>query len=190
MERGFNVVAKAPNGEEALRLLREHKPTVALLDIDMPYLTGFEVVKEATKEGLSTRFIILSFHKEREYVAKAKRLGINGYLLKEDTFTDIESCIEAVLEDRPFYSSSFQSEILQDISSEEEKLQALTPSEVKILKLVATQKTTLEISELLSVSSRTVEKHRSNIITKLGIGSGTNALLNWTFSNKKVIGEL
>lgn len=189
-ERGFNVVAQASNGEEALAKLREHRPKLALLDIDMPFLTGFEVVKQAKEEKLGTKFIILSFHKEKEYVAQAKTLGIDGYLLKEDTFQDIEKCMEAVLEDRPFFSRSFQPEALEDVNTGVEKLQLLTPSEVKILKMVAAHKTTTEISEILGVSSRTVEKHRSNIITKLDIASGTNSLLNWTIGNKKSIGAL
>jgi DNA-binding NarL/FixJ family response regulator len=190
LERGFNVVAQAANGQEAWEKLLEHKPKLALLDIDMPFYTGFEVVKMARKEGLDTKFIILSFHKEKEYVAQAKNLGIDGYLLKEDTIQDIESCMRAVLDNRPFFSRSFQPEALEDISSGLEKLRLLTPSEVKILKMVASGKTTTEISELLGVSSRTVEKHRSNIIMKLDIPSGTNSLLNWTFGNKKSINAL
>ncbi|MBZ0327626.1 MAG: response regulator transcription factor [Altibacter sp.] len=187
---GYNVVETATQGMEALELILTHKPNVALLDIDMPLLTGFDVIKTAKEKGSKTKFIVLSFHKESEYVAQAKALQIQGYLLKEDSFSEIEKCIQAVIDDKTYFSSSFDSFSLQNASDELRKLQLLTPSEATILKLIAQQTTTSEIAEMLSVSSRTVEKHRSNIIAKLGLDQASNSLISWSLANKNIIAQL
>ena len=78
----YNVLGQAANGMQALELILTHNPTIALLDIDMPLLTGFEVIKMAKQKKVDTKFIILSFHKENDYLSQAKALQINGYLLK------------------------------------------------------------------------------------------------------------
>lgn len=187
---GYNVVETATQGMEALELILTNKPNVALLDIDMPLLTGFDVIKTAKEKGSKTKFIVLSFHKESEYVAQAKALQIQGYLLKEDSFSEIEKCIQAVIEGKTYFSSSFDSFSLQNASDELRKLQLLTPSEATILKLIAQQTTTSEIAEMLSVSSRTVEKHRSNIIGKLGLDQASNSLISWSLANKNLIAQL
>ncbi len=186
----YKVVGQATNGMQALELILKEQPSLALLDIDMPLLTGFDVIKMAKEKGSVTKFIVLSFHKESEYIAQARALHINGYLLKEDSFFDIERCIEAVLRDEQYYSRSFKANTLNVVSTELKKLQLLTPSEQTILKMVAQQISTNAIAENLFVSKRTVEKHRSNIITKLELEGGTNALTNWAISNKSVILEL
>ena len=187
---GYNVIGQATNGMQALELILKKKPSIAMLDIDMPLLTGFDVIKMAKDKGSHTKFIVLSFHKEVEYITQAKALQINGYLLKEDSFFDIERCIEAVLNNEQYYSRSFETGTLHTASTELKKLQLLTPSELNILKLVAQQVPTNEIAENLFISRRTVEKHRSNIITKLELEGGTNALTNWALINKNLIQEI
>jgi Response regulator containing a CheY-like receiver domain and an HTH DNA-binding domain len=187
---GYDVMATATHGMEALELILTHNPSVALLDIDMPLLTGFDVIKTAKEKESKTKFIVLSFHKESEYVAQAKALQIEGYLLKEDSFSEIEKCIHAVLEGKTYFSSSFDSFSLQNASDELRKLQLLTPSEVTILKLIAQQTTTSEIAEKLSVSSRTIEKHRSNIIAKLSLDNTANSLISWALANKNIISQM
>ncbi|MEM7187922.1 MAG: response regulator transcription factor, partial [Bacteroidota bacterium] len=186
----FNVVGQATNGMQALELILKLKPDVALLDIDMPLLTGFDVIKMAKDKGVSTRFIVLSFHRETEYITQAKALQINGYLLKEDSYFEIERCIESVMNGRDYYSSSFETGTMNMANVELKRLQLLTPSERTILKLVAQQATTSDIASELGVSKRTVEKHRSNIITKLELEGGTNTLTNWSLVNKNTILEL
>ncbi len=186
----FNIVGKAMDGRQALGLITKYKPDLALLDIDMPLLTGFEVVKKVKEKGVATRFIMLSYHKEVDYVTKAKALQINGYLLKEDSFLEIKRCINSVLKGETYFSPSFDNLSIQNASEELRKIQFLTPSEVTILKLIANQMSNAEIADSLSVSVRTVEKHRSNIIAKLDIDGGTNALTNWTLVNKNLIEEI
>ncbi len=188
--KNYRVVGQAADGMRALELILTQRPTLALLDIDMPLLTGFEVIRMAREKGVSTKFIVLSFHKRLEYVTHAKALHIHGYLLKEDPFFEIERCIGAVLKGEVYFSSSFGTRALENASQDLKKLYLLTPSERAILKLIAKQASTNTIADKLSVSVRTVEKHRSNIIAKLALESGTNTLTNWALTNKKTILEL
>lgn len=191
MGNNYNIVAKAANGMEALEAILTHNPTIALLDIDMPFLTGFEVIKMSKQKGVDTKFIILSFHKESEYISQAKALQINGYLLKEDSFSEIEECIECVMNDGVCFSRSFAPSSLASVSEELKKIKLLTSSEKTILKLVAEQLSSSEIAEKLFISIRTVEKHRSNIIMKLELeNTATNALTTWAYINRNVIKEL
>ncbi|MEM7086486.1 MAG: response regulator transcription factor [Bacteroidota bacterium] len=186
----YNVVGQATNGMQALELVLKLKPDVALLDIDMPLLTGFDVIKMAKDKGVSTKFIVLSFHRESEYITQAKALQINGYLLKEDSYFEIERCIESVIGGVDYYSNSFETGTMNLANVEFKRLQLLTPSELTILKLVAQQTPTNTIAVDLGVSKRTIEKHRSNIITKLELEGGTNTLTNWALINKNTILEL
>ncbi|MEH6763581.1 MAG: response regulator transcription factor [Aequorivita antarctica] len=187
----YNIVGQAANGMQALELILTHNPIIALLDIDMPLLTGFEVIKMAKQKEVDTKFIILSYHKENEYISQAKALQINGYLLKEDSFSEIEECIESVLKNEVYFSRSFVPASLASVSEDLKKIKHLTSSEKTILKLVAQQMSSSEIAETLFISIRTVEKHRSNIITKLEIENNTaNTLTNWVYLHKNAIKEL
>src|SRR5690606_8569661 len=187
----YNVVGQAANGMQALELILIHNPIIALLDIDMPLLTGFEVIKMAKQKKVDTKFIILSFHKENEYISQAKALQINGYLLKEDSFSEIEECIRCVLNNEVYFSRSFIPSSLAIVSEDLKKIKHLTSSEKTILKLVSEQLTSSEIAEKLFISIRTVEKHRSNIIMKREKEKTTsNALTNWAYLNRNVIKEL
>lgn len=190
-ENNYNVVGQAENGMQALELIITHNPTIALLDIDMPILTGFEVIKMAKQKKVDTKFIILSFHKEKDYLSQAKALQINGYLLKEDPFSEIEACIACVLNNDVCFSRSLAPDSLASVSEDIKKLKLLTASEKTILKLVASQMTSNEIAERLFISIRTVEKHRSNILMKLELENNTpNALTGWAYSHRNIIKEL
>lgn len=186
----YTVLGQAKNGMQALELILELSPTIALLDIDMPLLTGLEVIKMAKEKGVTTKFIVLSFHKEKEYLTQAKSLQIDGYLLKEDGFFEIERCIEAVLKNEQYFSSSFDITVLENAGSDIKNINKLTPSELTILKIIAKGCSNTELANTLGVSIRTIEKHRSNIINKLEITGGTNALTVWALTNKGVIRDL
>lgn len=186
----YNVVGKAINGLQALEHILTYKPTIALLDIDMPLLTGFEVIKMAKEKEVNTKFIVLSFHKESDYISQAKSLQINGYLLKEDSFSEIEKCISDVIQGKTYFSKSFEPSSLQTVSDDLKKIKLLTASEKTILKLIAQQLSTAEIAENLCVSPRTVEKHRSNILSKLELNGTHHSLSNWAIIHKKAIREI
>lgn len=184
---GYKILAQATNGIQALELILKEAPVLAFLDIDMPVLNGFEVIKMAREKGAKTKFIILSFHKEPYYIVQAKAFQIDGYLLKEDTFFEIEHCIHQVLRGNTYFSKSIDKEPIQFASEELKKLNLLTPSESKILKMIAKETSNKEIADMLSLSVRTIEKHRSNIIDKLGLQKGNNTLTNWVLLNKNVV---
>ncbi|MEP5341912.1 MAG: response regulator transcription factor [Algibacter sp.] len=184
---GYNVLAQASNGIQALELILKLQPDIALLDIDMPMLLGFEVIKMAREKGSKTKFIILSFHKESYYIVQAKTFQIDGYLLKEDGFFEIDHCIDEVLKGNVYFSKSINDKPLSIASEELKRLSLLTLSETKILKLICQEISNQDIADSLSLSIRTIEKHRSNIIEKLGLKKGNNALTNWALVNRSTI---
>lgn len=183
----YNIIACANDGEEALKSILSLRPDMALLDINMPLLTGFEVVKEAIAQGTNTKFIILSFHDESDYIVQALSIGVKGYLLKEDSFREIDMCIDTVMRGGEYLSNSLDNSILSSTTESLACLKFLTPSELTILKQIAERRTTQEIADTLVISRRTVEKHRSNIISKLTIPTGTNSLTHWALMNKTFI---
>lgn len=184
---GYTIIGQADNGIQALEIILKLKPTIALLDIDMPVLNGFEVIKMARDKGSETKFIILSFHKESYYLVQAKTFQINGYLLKEDSFFEIERCINEVIAGNVYFSKSIDAQPIMQATEELKRLNLLTLSETKILKLIAQKISNQEIAESLSLSIRTIEKHRSNIIDKLGLKKENNVLTNWALMNRSTI---
>lgn len=187
LELGFNVLEGATNGAQALGIIVSEKPTIAILDINMPLLTGFEVIKICKAELVETKFIILTSYKEKGFVLKAKKMNIDGYLLKDEPFEEIKKCIQSVLKGQ-FYASTIFDEIFNNqVSPELEKMKFLSPSERTIIRLIAGENSSKEIAEVLSISTRTVEKHRSNIISKLDLSKGSESLSKWVTKNKDLI---
>ncbi|MGC4039382.1 MAG: response regulator transcription factor [Flavobacterium sp.] len=187
MQNGYNIIGQATNGPDALQLILDHQPDIAFLDIDMPVLTGLEVVKMAKNKDSKTKFIILSFHKHEGYITQSKTLQIDGYLLKENSFEELERSIEVVMSGKQYFSSSFNNLMIENGLSFKNKIKVLSPSEITILKLIAKLQSNQEISKTLFVSERTIEKHRSNIIKKLDLPKGNNSLTNWVLTNKEII---
>ncbi len=189
-QAGYNVLATATNGTSALEVINLHQPNIAFLDIEMPFLNGFEVVKRLKDLQSKTLFIMMSYHKEKGFVVQAKNIGVNGYLLKEDSIEDIELCISEVVKGNIFYSKSFEDNFELLVDEELRKINLLTSSERTIIRLIANQKTSLEICEILSISKRTVEKHRTNIISKLDLKSKNDTLSTWIKSHKEIVNSL
>ncbi|MGW8123057.1 response regulator [Roseivirga echinicomitans] len=185
--KGFNILGKANDGSSVLKLINELNPQIAILDIEMPQMDGLSVAKYCMENGYETKFIILSYHKETEFIARAKSLNLSGYLLKEDALVEIELCIQKVMAGEQYYSKAFH---LKDVSKAQtslDRLESLTPSERKILKLIAVNRSTREIADILFISERTVEKHRSNIIQKLDLNGKLNGLITWVLHNKHLL---
>ena len=178
LERSYNVVADATDGQSAYNQILKHRPAVAILDIEMPVLSGIEVARKCKQNHIDTKIVLITLHKDRTFFSKAKELNIFGYLLKDFALEEIESCLSSVFASEPYFSREIP-ELLQRDNGKGTKIERLTPSEKKILKLIADQKTTKEISELLFISERTVDKHRSNMIAKLGLDAKANSLLLW-----------
>ncbi len=178
LEKGYNLIGRGENGREAFNLINRLNPDIAILDIQMPFMSGIEIAKKCHSNKISTKIVLITFHKEKELYKEAKDLKIFGYILKEFALEEIENCIQTVSQGNAYFSPKIK-ELLAEDNEENEELKLLTPSEKKILKLIAKDKTNKEIANLLFISYRTVEKHRSNIITKLKLEPKTNSLLIW-----------
>ena len=186
-EYGYHMLGAADNGATALDQIVKLQPDIAILDEEMPLLTGFEVIKKCKEKNIKTRFIILTSHKEKAFIYKAKKLNIFVFFIKDEPFIEIHKCIQSVSKGVPYFSDVFSSVFKNEVSPELQKLKLLSPSERTIVKLIAQNKSTKEIGELLFVSSRTIEKHRSNIISKLDLGYQKKSLSTWANENKHLI---
>ena len=187
-EPGIKVIAEAQDGEEALKLIREHKPDVAILDIDMPKLDGLGVAREVMRLALGTRIIFLTLHKDAEMFRAAIQAGASGYLLKDSAMQEVAAGVKAVAAGQQFVSAAIVSLVMAPTEKKpadprDEMLGKLTPTEREILKRIADGKSSKEIGEELSIHYRTVENHRTNICRKLEI-EGANALLRFALQHK------
>jgi DNA-binding NarL/FixJ family response regulator len=183
VERGYNIIGSAKDGKEAYSLIVTLEPDIAILDIQMPFLSGIEIAEKCKTECSTTKIILITLHKERELFEQAKELNIFGYILKEFALEEIEKCLETVTDGAHYYSPKIKAKLeVSGINSS--LLNELTPSERKILKLIGNDKTNKEIASLLFISHRTVEKHRSHIIQKLKLEPKTNSLLIWAQQNQ------
>lgn len=182
LENKYNVLASAVNGKEAFELIETHKPAIAILDIQMPFLTGLEIAKKCKELNYDTKIILITFEKDEAIYKQAKSLDIYGYVLKEFALAEIEHCIDAVLKDIPYFSE----ELLSYLEVEEApiEIETLTPTEIDVLKHISLNKTAKEIGDLMFISFRTVEKHKSNINKKLNLTPTKYSLLFWAKENK------
>jgi two-component system nitrate/nitrite response regulator NarL len=180
---GYKVVDTCSNGISAFNLITLHNPDVAILDINMPGQDGLDVAKKVQESKLKTKVILLTMHKEMTIFKKANEYGIYGYILKEHAHTELEKCLEEVKKGKRYVSEFLIDDLISDKIDATSELSRLTLSERKIVELIALQKTSKQIAELLFLSERTVEGHRSNIIEKLGLVKEKNTLLKWAIQN-------
>lgn len=176
-------IFKANNGAEALQLVSEVKPIITILDIEMPFLNGIEVAKKIIKSKIDTKIIFLTLHKDRGLFSEINQLNIDGYVLKEFSISEINECINTVLNGKKYFSKEIEDFIEEPIID----FSIFTKSEINVLKLIAQENTSKEISEMLFVSVKTVDSHRYNICKKLNLKPEKNSLLKWVFQNLSII---
>jgi DNA-binding NarL/FixJ family response regulator len=172
----LEVVGEASDGLELLRLLNQLTPDMIILDISMPNLRGIEAIHEIKTLHPDVIVMILTMHKEKEYLYQAVSAGVDGYLLKEDADTELFSAIEKIRQGK-FYLSPHLSEGLFDNLTQIRRGSGkpsfeppeLTTREREVLKMIAEGKSNKEVADLLFISVRTVEHHRANIMVKLNI---------------------
>ena len=185
----MRVVGEAGDGIEALEKLLRAGADIAVLDIDMPGRDGFQIAEALRESETPTRVIFLTMHKDEHFLNKALDLDVKGYVIKESAVTDIIECIKTVASGRVFISPSISGLLLRRVRRAEEVkdstrlLESLTPTERRILDLIAEYKTSREIGDELFVSFRTVENHRANIARKLDL-KGAHALIKFALENK------
>ena len=171
---GVSVVAEAGDGREALQLIREHKPDIALLDISLPGLNGLEVAARVAKEHPATRVIILSMHGDDESVRRALTAGAAGYLLKNSDRSELELALRTVARGNAWLSPAVTKKVVTAFaegarSSAQGALEVLTPRQREVLQLIAEGHSNKEIAGRLSLSPKTVETHRTELMERLGI---------------------
>jgi len=188
-DSAFELIGQAADGAEALRSIREFHPDIAILDVEMPKISGIDVARAVHKDALPTEIIFLTMYKDPAYFNAALDLGVRGYLLKDVVSGELVSCLKTVSEGE-YYISPAISQLLVERKNRLEALlmnvpalNRLTPAEKKLLRLLADNLTSKEIGEKLFVSVRTVENHRLHICQKLEI-KGHNKLLQFALENK------
>lgn len=180
---GYRVLDTCSNGVSALNLIKLHSPDVAILDINMPGLDGLEVAKKVQESKLKTKIVLLTMHKEMTVYKKAMQYNIYGYILKEHAQIELEMCLLNLKKGRRYVSEYLEDDLVTDNQKEITELTKLTLAERKIVTLIAQQKTSKQIAEMLFLSEKTVEGHRTNIIEKLGLPKEKNTLLVWAIQN-------
>jgi DNA-binding NarL/FixJ family response regulator len=175
-EADMQVVAEANNGEEVLQLVKQIKPDVILLDMEMPGKKGHEVVQELKKEKLAGCVLVLSAHAEKTYIQALQNAGAAGYLTKDEVPHTIVEAVRGVARGEPgWISRKVAAQLTDMINDDRPKDTDLTVREMEVLEGVASAKTTREIAYNLGISEKTVEKHLESIFTKLGINSRVEA---------------
>jgi two-component system response regulator NreC len=174
----FEIVGEASDGQEALKLIEESQPDIAILDIMMPNLNGIEVTNLVHQRGLKTRVIFLSMHANPTYAVRALHSGAMGYVLKESDFSEMLQAIENALQGKRFLSAIIAEDVLDLLlsldSEKNDSLEVLSAREREILQLVAEDNINTAIAEKLFISVRTVEAHRAHIMSKLHLTSHTD----------------
>jgi len=173
------VVGEASTGQEAVELARALAPDIVIMDVVMPGLDGVEATRRIRAEVHGTRVIALSMHADRRFVSEMLRAGASGYLVKDSAFEELNQAVRTVMEGRPYLSTVITGSLVEDFVRQTtapetlptSAVETLTARELEVLRLLADGKRVKEIAHLLSISVKTVESHRQNMMDKLEIHS-------------------
>jgi len=191
-DENIEIIGTAENGEKAIKLIEDLNPDIALLDIDMPKLTGLEVLKKLKENECETKVIFLTVFSSEDILDESMEMGISGFVLKDCAVDDIIDCINKVYEGNYYISPSISNfmvnrrDKLKKFEKKNPSLMDLTKAELVILKMISEGKTSKEIGNDLFISYKTVENHRSNINAKLKL-KGPNSLIKFAFENKSLL---
>ncbi|PYT04633.1 MAG: DNA-binding response regulator [Acidobacteria bacterium] len=166
------VTGEATDGREALRMIREHPPNIVLMDIAMPGLNGLDATKRISAEFPGVLVVVLSMYTDQEYVRQAVEAGAAGYLVKGSAAAELEDAITTVARGEKYFTPAVTTQIVEarpGQSGDRASIERLTPRQREILKLIAERHNTKEIAQVLSISIKTVETHRSQLMDRLGI---------------------
>jgi DNA-binding NarL/FixJ family response regulator len=167
----MKVVAEAGDGVMALESTQAHRPDVAVLDVSMPRMTGLQAAREIRAHVPETRVVLLSMHDDERYFLEGLEAGAAGYVLKRAADTDLIGAVRTVAAGRSFLSDDAQRALMDEWleSGSPEPDDPLTPRELEVVKLIAEAFTNRQIAETLKLSEKTVESHRANVLSKLGM---------------------
>ncbi|MBX2905223.1 MAG: response regulator transcription factor [Taibaiella sp.] len=189
---GVELCGEAKDGLEAYQLILSARPDVAILDLEMPKLSGLDVCRKVQAEKHDTQFIILTMHKDRHFFDEAMRSGVAGYLLKDNAVDELVACVQTVAGGLRYASKTIEAYLVRHDGREQfppevkALYETLTPTERVIVKLVSQSSTSHEIADNLFVSPNTIENHRANIARKLHL-EGKNSLLKFALMYKSLL---
>jgi two-component system response regulator NreC len=182
-EGGFEVVAEASNGREAVRLAEQLKPDIAIVDIAMPQLNGIDATEQIMKLSPATKVVILSMHADESYVIRALSAQARGYLLKDSAEVDLLPALRSVLQGRPYFSPKITQVLLEDYMlylrqrGLQDTYDLLTAREKQVLQLLAEGNSNKDVANLLNLGLSTVDTHRTNLMQKLNLHSTAEIVL-------------
>lgn len=171
----FDIVGEAGDGLEALRCVRKRRPNLVLLDISMPKMNGISVMREIKSQFPEIKILALTIHQSDHYVLEAFEAGADGYCLKDAGRRELMVAITSVLEGKKYISPTISDKVMEGYLTGRKKLKSrtswdtITPREREVLKLLGEGYQNKEISDMLHISVKTVEKHRANIMNKLDL---------------------
>jgi DNA-binding NarL/FixJ family response regulator len=186
------LVGQAVDGEEAIAVIAKTQPDIAILDVHMPRVTGLHAARRLRDEGSPVKLVLLTMYEDEALLNEALDLGINAYVLKENAAEDLIRAMQTVAAGKTFITASLTGALLRRraesdaLHRERPGLQRLTPTERRILRLIADDRTSKEIATLLGCAVRTVETHRQNMSQKLGL-SGSHSLLKFAYENRSAL---
>jgi DNA-binding NarL/FixJ family response regulator len=171
---GVKVVASARNGRDALRLAKEHRPDLAIMDIEMEQLNGIDAAAQLRTELPETRILILSSHTDERSVHRAVRAGVAGYLVKTSLSGELAAAVKAIMQGDTYLSPAISTHVMSGLSraradESESRLESLSPRQREVLQMLAEGRSTKEIAFTLGLSVKTVETHRAAIMERLDI---------------------
>ena len=171
--RDLDVVAEASDGAEAVEKALEEDVHLAILDVSMPKTTGIQAAAELHKRKPELRLLMLSMYDSEQFLFEALRAGASGYVLKSDADHDLVEAVRRTMRGQSFLYPSAVSTLVKDFvergGPDDGEFDVLTPRELQVLKLIAEAHTSKEIAKALVISVKTVERHRQNILDKLGM---------------------
>lgn len=189
---GIEIIGFAENGEKALTIINELNPEVAILDIDMPKMTGLQVMKNLKAADSKTKVIFLTVFSSDDIFDEAMDLGVSGFVLKDCAVNDIVECVYKVADESYYISPSISNllinrrERIKKLEKDNPALVKLTKTEQMILKFIAEGKTSKEIAHEMFISFKTVENHRSNMSSKLNL-KGSLSLIKFAIKNNPLL---
>lgn len=176
-ESDMRVVAEAATGPEAVRLAREQRPDVVVMDIAIPELDGLEAAARIARESKHARVVVLSIHGTSEHVRRAMKAGVKAYVLKECAGTEVVAAVRAAHAGRRYFSERVSDLMAESLAvdarrtAHEDSLDTLSSREREVLQLVAEGKSSRRIADLLHISPKTVDTYRSRLMRKLDVQS-------------------
>jgi DNA-binding NarL/FixJ family response regulator len=182
-EPGWQVVAEAADGRQAVQRCLELKPDLAIVDLAMPQLGGVDAIQQIVRRVPATRVLVLSMHADEVYVTRALKAGAHGYLLKDSAGTDLLRAVSALTQHKSFFSPAVSRVMLDDYVRQlaergiTDRYDTLSEREREVFQLIAEGRVNKEIAEILHLSPSTVETHRARIMEKLDVHSAVEIVL-------------